>query len=137
LPAYFPLEFIVHGTPVSFQRKLSKPKTEWKQLVLEAAKCRLPEGSEPTEGPVAATLFYYPETEMDGDVDNIIKLTLDALCDYVYVDDEQIERVVAQKFEADRIFSFTDPSETLAACMLGAKPALYVRLSLDPHEDLL
>jgi crossover junction endodeoxyribonuclease RusA len=55
---------------------------------------------------------------------------------HIYVDDEQIERVVVQKFERGRVFAFSDPSETLAACVLGARPALYVRLSTDPYEEL-
>lgn len=73
---------------------------------------------------------------MAGDIDNVIKLTLDAMSSHLYIDDEQVERGLMQKFEKGRIFSFRNPSETLAACMLGPKPALYVRVSKDPHEDL-
>ena len=89
-----------------------------------------------TDQRLAITLYYYPEERMVGDVDNIIKLTLDAMCRHIYLDDDQVERVVVQKFERNHVFAFTNPSETLAACMLGPKPALYVRLSNDPHEEL-
>ena len=132
----FPIEFIVHGTPVSFQRKNADAKQEWKSLVRAASVAELPEMHFATDQKLAVILYYYPENQMTGDLDNIIKLTLDAMCKHVYLSDQQIERVVVQKFERDREFPFANPSETLAACMLGAKPALYVRLSDDPHEEL-
>ncbi|MFI5014452.1 MAG: RusA family crossover junction endodeoxyribonuclease [Hyphomicrobiales bacterium] len=97
---------------------------------------RLPEMHFATDRRLAITLYYYPEDRMVGDVDNIVKLTLDAMSRHIYLDDAQVERVVVQKFERDRVFSFSNPTETLAACMLGAKPALYIRLSDDPHEEL-
>jgi hypothetical protein len=132
----FPLEFVVHGTPVSLQRANPRAKSEWKQLVKASSVPSLPEQHFATERRLAVTLYYYPEDRMVGDVDNIVKLTLDALSRHIYLDDSQIERVVVQKFERDRVFSFSDPSETLTACMLGSKPALYIRLSDDPHEEL-
>lgn len=73
---------------------------------------------------------------MVGDIDNVVKLTLDAMSQHIYLDDGQVERVVVQKFEKERIFSFRDPSTTLAECLLGPKPALYIRVSRDPHEEL-
>ena len=73
---------------------------------------------------------------MAGDLDNIVKLTLDAMSRHIYIDDRQVERIVVQKFETDRVFAFSDPSQTLTACLLGEKPALYIRVSNDPHEDL-
>lgn len=132
----FPFEFIVSGTPVSHQRDNPKAKQEWKDLVRASSAARLPEMHFATDQRLAITLYYYPEDRMTGDVDNIVKLTLDAMCKYIYLDDDQVERVVVQKFERGRIFAFGDPTETLAACMLGAKPALYIRVSTDPHEEL-
>lgn len=85
---------------------------------------------------VAATLYYFPDGPMQGDVDNIVKLTLDALIQMVYLDDLQVERVVVQKFEPGRLFSFTAPSITLAQAVEAQAPALYIRISDDPHEDL-
>lgn len=73
---------------------------------------------------------------MAGDVDNLIKPILDALGRHIYVDDRQIHRVVAQKFEPDDIFPFRAPSPTLEAALLAQKPILYVRLSDNPFEDL-
>lgn len=132
----FPFEFIVMGTPVSLQRVNTKAKQEWKELVRASIEPELPDMHFATDQRLAVTMYYYPEDRMTGDVDNIVKLILDAMAKHLYLDDEQVERVVVQKFERDRVFAFRNPSETLAACMLGAKPALYVRLSTDPHEDL-
>jgi crossover junction endodeoxyribonuclease RusA len=132
----FPFEFIVSGTPVSFQRANARAKQQWKDLVRASSAANLPEMHFATDQRLAVTLYYYPEDRMIGDIDNIVKLTLDAMCEHIYLDDVQVERVVVQKFERDRVFAFSDPTETLAACMLGKKPALYVRLTNDPHEEL-
>lgn len=132
----FPFEFVVLGTPVSLERRNSKARQEWKELVRQAGLNRLPEMHFATTDPLSVTLYYYPEGQMVGDLDNVIKLTLDAMSKLVYVDDKQIERVVIQRFETGRVFVFGNPSEMLAACMLGPKPALYVRVSKDPYEEL-
>ncbi|MDO1581310.1 RusA family crossover junction endodeoxyribonuclease [Rhizobium oryzicola] len=132
----FPFEFIIQGTPVSFQRSSTGAKQEWKELVRSASLAKLPEMHFATDKPLAVTLYYYPQDRMTGDIDNIVKLILDGMMPHLYRDDAQIERVVVQKFEKGRIFSFTDPSETLAECLLGPKPAVYVRVSNDPFEEL-
>jgi crossover junction endodeoxyribonuclease RusA len=132
----FPLEFIVFGTPVSHQRGNRRAKAEWKQLVKNGSLSALPEAHFCTEQPLAVTLYYFPNGRMDGDIDNIIKPTLDALTKHIYFDDNQIERIVVQKFEPDRVFSFSAPSETLVACMLGRKPALYIQISDDLRRDI-
>lgn len=82
------------------------------------------------------TLYYFPAEPMVGDVDNIIKLVLDACSKHVYVDDIQVERIVVQKFEPDRVFAFSEPTPTLAEAVSMDKPILYVRISSDPFEDL-
>jgi hypothetical protein len=132
----FPLEIIVMGTPVSFQRRRPKAKGEWKSLVATAARSVLPEMHFATKRSLAVTLYYFPDEPMEGDVDNIVKLTLDGMARLVYLDDAQIERVVVQKFEPGRVVAFANPSDVLTACMLGEKPALYIRVSADPHEEI-
>jgi hypothetical protein len=73
---------------------------------------------------------------MQGDVDNIVKLVLDALGQHIYINDSQVDRIVVQKFEPGNIFGFGSPSAMLAEASEGQKPVLYVRLSDDPFEDL-
>lgn len=82
------------------------------------------------------TLYYFPAAPMQGDVDNIIKLVLDALSGHIYGDDSQVERIVVQKFEPGNLFAFTAPSGSLQDAVGGPKPVLYVRLSDDPFEEL-
>jgi crossover junction endodeoxyribonuclease RusA len=132
----FPIEFLVEGTPVSLQTKRSESRIEWQERVREASRMVLPEGHWATTGRVAATLFYFPNTAMQGDIDNIVKPVLDALGRHIYLDDAQVERVVVQKFEPGNVFPFSAPSVTLEDAISRPKPLLYVRLSNDPFEDL-
>lgn len=97
----------------------------------------LPDGHFATDEPLAITLFYFPDSEMQGDIDNIVKPILDALERHVYLDDRQIQRILVQKFEPGNVFAFSQPSMTLASAIERSKPALYVRLSDDPFEDLV
>lgn len=133
----FPLEFIVQGTPVSLQCKRTIAKDDWKGRVRDASYNVLPEGHFSTEAPISITLFYFPATEMQGDVDNIVKPILDALSQHIYADDKQVERVWVQKFEPGRIFEFTNPSEVLSEALDGEKPLLFIRLGDDLTEGLV
>jgi len=85
---------------------------------------------------MSVTLFYFPATDMQGDIDNIVKPILDTLCNHVYDDDKQVERVWVQKFEPGNIFQFSNPTQTLREAIQGNKPLLFVRLSDDPTEGL-
>lgn len=132
----FPIEFIVTGTPVSFQGRLASAKTGWKDRVRSAGSALLPTPHFASVRPIAATLFYFPDEPMQGDIDNIVKLVLDAMSRHIYVDDSQVERIVVQKFEPGNVFAFGTPSAKLEEALNGPKPLLYVRLSDDPFEDL-
>ncbi len=133
----FPIEFIVRGTPVSLQAARAQSREAWKKRVREASYDALPEGHFSTAAPVSVTLFYFPATEMQGDVDNIVKPILDALSKHIYNDERQVERVWVQKFEPGRIFQFARPSEVLSEALASEKPLLFVRLGSDPAEGLV
>jgi len=133
----FPLEFIVRGTPVSLQAARTKSKEAWKLRVKQASYVALPEGHFATEAPISVTLFYFPATDMQGEVDNIVKPILDALSQHIYNDDRQVERIWVQKFEPGRIFQFAKPSEILSEALSGEKPLLFIRLGDDPAEGLI
>jgi hypothetical protein len=132
----FPIEFLVEGTPVSHQAARPEARTEWKERVRAASSVDLPEGHWATQERIATTLYYFPARRMQGDIDNIVKLVLDALGGHIYVDDSQVERIVVQKFEPGNVFSFTAPSAMLEEAMKRPKPVLYVRVSTDPFEEL-
>ena len=133
----FPIEFIVEGTPVSFQSKRPKAKTDWKNRVRAASSAVLREGRWASGSRIAVTLFYFPDRPMQGDVDNIVKLVLDAMCRHIYVDDSQVERIVVQKFDPGNVFAFGSPSAMLRQALNRQEPLLYARLSDDPFEDLV
>ncbi|OHV89611.1 endodeoxyribonuclease RusA [Mesorhizobium sp. ORS 3428] len=132
----FPVEFTVLGTPVSFQAKRAASKEQWKARVRAASTTAIPQPHFVSDERIAVTLYYLPEERVEGDVDNIVKLVLDALCKHIYLDDAQVERVVVQKFEPGNVFDFRGPSAAMVDALNGAKPALYVRVSNDPFEDL-
>lgn len=132
----FPAEFVVLGTPVSAQAKEPSSKTEWKNVVKAASLGALPSPHFATDKRISLTLYYFPADRMTGDVDNIIKLVADALASHIYLDDDQIDRVVVQRFEPGSVFGFSNPSVELVGAITGPKPALYVKVSIDPFEDL-
>lgn len=133
----FPVEFIVGGTAVSLQAKRRESLDQWKARVVDASREVLPEGHFAAESPLAVTLFYFPDAEMQGDLDNIVQPILNALKRHVYMDDRQIERILVQKFEPGNVFVFGSPSAVLADALNKAKPVLYIRLSDTPFEDLV
>ena len=132
----FPIEFIVEGTPVSAQAARAETREAWKARVRSASLVVVPSPHFVSEDPMFVTLYYLPDDSMQGDIDNIVKLVLDALCKLVYVDDHQVERVVVQKFEPGKVFKFGQPSRTLELALNTEKPVLYVRVSNDPFEEL-
>lgn len=132
----FPIEFLVLGTPVSAQSPNATSRAAWKGRVLAAAQTVVTQPHFASQKRLAATLYYFPAGPRQLDVDNIVKLTLDALCPHIYLDDSQIERIVVQTFEPGNVFQFSNPSATLLEAITGAKPVLYVRISDAPFEDL-
>ena len=132
----FPFEFLVEGTPVSLQARGTAAKEEWKRRIKEASGHALPEGHFTTDKRIAITLYYFPDEEMQGDLDNIVKPILDALERHIYRNDSQVDRIVVQRFEPDSVFEFRSPSNTLSEALDKIGPILYVRLSTNPFEDL-
>jgi crossover junction endodeoxyribonuclease RusA len=131
----FPLEFLVSGTAVSLQAKRRESVDRWKARIRDATRNVLPDGHFATDGPMSVTLFYFPESEMVGDIDNIVKPILDAMCQHIYIDDYQVKRVLVQKFEPGKVFQFGSPSPILEGAIVGDKPLLYVRLSTIPLRN--
>ncbi len=132
----FPIEFLVQGTPVSFQAKRAESREEWKERVKSASTAAIPNPHFASDERMAVTLFYLPEEPMQGDLDNIVKPILDALSSHIYIDDAQVERIVAQKFEPGNAFTFSRPTTKFAEALGGDRPVLYVRVSNNPFEEL-
>ena len=83
----FPLEFIVAGTPVSAQATNRESIRRWQAQIVAAGRSALPEGHFASQAPITVTLYYFPSTLMQGDIDNIVKPILDALCKHIYLND--------------------------------------------------
>ena len=122
---------------MSLQTKRRESLDEWKGRVKAAIQTALPEGHFATDDPLAFTLYYFPNSEMQGDIDNIVKPILDALERHIYIEGRQIQRVLVQKFEPGNVFSFARSSRMLGKVLEQSKPALYVRLTDDPFENLV
>ncbi len=133
-----PIEFNVFGTPVSLQAKNPKAKEEWQNLIADAASSEI-EGSgwNIDSQRLGVTIFYFPEVEMDGDIDNIVKYIMDALVGVVYVDDNLIDRLVVQRFNPQHDATFNDPSEKLTNAMHEDGPVVYVKIEEIKEEEII
>jgi Holliday junction resolvase RusA-like endonuclease len=121
---------------VSVQTKRAQSREAWKARVKDASNSALPEQHLASEERLSVTLFYFPDAEMEGDVDNIVKYTLDGMSRHVYMDDRQVERVVVQKFEPDRIVPFLAPTLKLIEALESERPVLFIRVSNDPQGEV-
>lgn len=130
-----PLEFVIHGTAVSLQSS-GHTRAAWKQRVHETAREARGAGLWAFDTPLAITLYYFPEGEMQGDLDNIVKPILDGLSQCIFIDDHLIERIVVQKFEPNNVFPFGDPSPALVEAIGAQGAATYVKVTDDPHGEL-
>ena len=78
----FPLEFVVGQTPVSGQTKNYRARERWEEIVGQHAQDTINRSRDLyflDERPLMATIYYFPPTRMDGDVDNIVKPVLDGM----------------------------------------------------------
>lgn len=131
----FPIEFLVRGTPVSLQSKTAKSRANWKATVKEASYAALPEGHFWYEGPASLVIYYFPVVDIQGDLDNLIKLIQDALKAHVIKDDKQIERVVAQIFSPDATIVFRTSTPALESAIMSDEPVVYIRFCDHSRED--
>ncbi len=126
----FPVEVVIGATPVSQQTENRARLKEWKDFVADQIRCEHPPGCWAYEGPVIVTIYYFPPTEMQGDIDNIVKPLLDAMCKLVYMDDKQVESVYVRKYEPNRLVKFEAVTERLEDALNMERPALYIRVDL-------
>jgi Holliday junction resolvase RusA-like endonuclease len=130
----YPLEVVLQGTPVTLQSSKKKRKEAWKKQVMEAARKRQYETCELVlldHRPLAVTIYYFPSDPMEGDIDNIVKLIVDALIGVAYLNDRVVERVTVQKFEPKVEWEFSAPSDQLALALEVEPPVVYIRVDDD------
>lgn len=101
-------------------------------MVRDAAREELPDVHFAVEEPVAVTIYFFPQAEMQADIDNCAKPILDAMGRIVYIDDKQVERIVMQKFEPERPMEVRDEPTPFLAAALGAEvPVVYVKVDTE------
>jgi crossover junction endodeoxyribonuclease RusA len=132
----FPLEFVVAGTPVSLQGS-SRGRNAWKAIVNAASQACCPAGMVPTQAPLCVSIYYFCAGPMQGDIDNIVKPILDAMCGTAYVDDQCVAAVNVRKIEPGQPIQVTNPSRILSNALTSTKPLVYVRISDDPYGEPL
>ena len=69
---------------------------------------------------------------MQADIDNCAKPILDALGHFIYVDDNQVDRIVVQKFEPERPLEIREePTEFLLMALAAEDPIVYIKVGAD------
>ncbi|MCJ2137679.1 RusA family crossover junction endodeoxyribonuclease [Methylobacterium sp. J-026] len=130
----FPIELIIQETPRSLQSKNAKAKEDWKAMVRQVAKNFIDTHREFTlldDRPLAAKILYFAPAPMEGDIDNIVKLILDGMLKTVYLDDQVIERITAQKIEPGIVVEFASITDTLEQAAGTEPPVVYIRVDDD------
>lgn len=129
----YPFEFFMQATPRSHQGKRAAVQ-RWIEDVAAAASLRSIEITEwyhLDKRPLALTIYYFSDAPLEGDVDNLVKPIQDALIKVAFLDDNQVERVVAQKFEPQEDWDIREPSLQLAKVLDTKPPVIYVRVDDD------
>lgn len=95
-------EIIVAGTPRSLQCK--RGLGAWRAQVVDAARRQIPDESSSIQwADVAVQILHFCESwgDTDGDLDNIAKPILDALCDSqrVIFNDSQVKEILLRRVE--------------------------------------
>jgi hypothetical protein len=130
-----PLEFLVHGTAVSLHAS-PKSRAAWKATVEASARAALKDAWALT-GRVSITIYYFPKSGRPGDIDNIVKPILDGMAACIYIDDNQVDRIVVQKFEPGHGFSFGASTLALSEATDASHSVIYIRVTDDPFEELI
>lgn len=129
-------EFIVEGPAVSLKAKKSNAKRyqKWIRTVRDAAQKEWPKAKRPTKSPsviVRITNYY---TLSPPDVDNIIKPILDAVETVAYMNDQQVYKVVSEKFDLTFISRIQNPSALLAAGLEKYSELLRIIVTWDTED---
>lgn len=130
----FAVELMLEAVPISLQAS-GASKDAWKQEIRTEINNVLDPAGWATQSPVRVTIFYFPDGQMYGDIDNIVKPILDALMPRIYVDDNQVQRVWVEKFESDRTVQFEDPTPKLALAIDTDRPVVYIRIDNETSSD--
>lgn len=120
-----PLEIILFRKPISLQGSATG-KHRWQNDIRQEIHSQEPKGCYAHEGDLATSIYCFTTGQVPGDIDNIVKPILDAMCRQVYIDDRQVVSLLVHKYEPHRIMEIHDPAATLATAMTSRRPAVYI-----------
>lgn len=123
-----PLELLIFGYPVSHQAKRKTALENWKMSVHDQARAQMDEGHFFLRRLLMATVYFFPQSELEPDLDNATKPVLDGLCLCVYADDKQIERLTIQRFEPGRPIPLLEDTPHFNKAVASTEPIIYIRL---------
>jgi Holliday junction resolvase RusA-like endonuclease len=131
-----PVEFILHGRPVSNQTKDKSRLRAWKSKVRHAA-VHLWQGDRASDQFVRIKLTHYFEArngreDSVPDSDNIIKPIREALLEVVYDHDYQVTDVISRRRNLDGSFRVKGISPTLAEGFIQGVEFVHVRVEKAP-----
>ena len=129
-------EFIVEGPAVSLKAKKSNARRyqKWIRTVRAAAQKEWPKAKRPTnsQSVIVQITNYY--TLAPPDVDNIIKPLLDAIETVAYMNDQQVYKVISEKFDLTHISRIQNPSALLAAGLEKYTELLHIIVAWNPED---
>lgn len=129
-----PFEFIVVGTPLSYQTKDRTKLRAWMVMVREAAQLRWPLDLAPHTAQLRIIVVYYNDAAaIRMDNDNMVKPIQDALNGLVYVDDKQITDTYVRK--TSLYGTFLPSSAILLEGLSKRVEFLYVRVEEAPDHS--
>jgi crossover junction endodeoxyribonuclease RusA len=131
----FPVELMVPGVPLSLQASTAS-KNKWKNRIRAAARKQLPAGHFASQDPIQVKIYYFSDAPVNFDIDNIVKPIFDSLSRFIYIDDKQVERLVVQKFEPGRLFTFASPSPKLAETIDAKGPRVYLEIDVSSVGEI-
>lgn len=119
--------FAVIGAPVS-QQASAKSKQRYREMVAEAASSTVDTIN--SNQRVKIEIDWFSEgSQNKPDIDNIIKPIQDALKSIIYVDDNQVESIIARKHDTLNAIRFTtEPLCVAEPLMNGCKEYIFIRI---------
>ena len=120
--------FAVIGSPVS-QQSSPRSKQQYQTAVAKAASNSVVNTIKGDERIKIEIDWFSEGSQNKPDVDNIIKPILDALKGIVFVDDNQVDSIVARKHDILRVTRFIEePLSIIEPLLNGHKEYVFVRI---------
>ncbi|WP_176739232.1 RusA family crossover junction endodeoxyribonuclease [Micromonospora matsumotoense] len=125
-----PWDFWVPGVPASVQAS-SVTRQRWKAKVAASATGAWPAGEQPLTDKIQIHITYYHDSA-PLDVDNMIKPIQDALCEIVYVDDNQLTDTHGHLRDINAAYRVKGMTPAQADGFVSNGPFVHIRIEAAP-----